>query len=213
MSPYELVDAFVQQRRLFIFTCLSVGVIALLFLFFQPSRYRGEVVLSITRTALSESAEYAYDEYYRFQADEKLAETITQYLMSMKGKQLVADRAALSRESYTQYTGHRLRIARLGTQLILAEYTMPSRAEADRVGEAISFVASSYVASLNEDARDSTWFTILTQDPVISENRWSIFQVMGAGVFGGIFLAFWAVLVRIFIEGYHRYRTTVANSS
>ncbi len=206
MSPYELIDAFIRQRRLFISICFAVMIGTLLFFVFQPSRYQGEVVLTITRTALSESTEYAYDEYYRFQADEKLAETITQYLMSMKGKQLVADRAELSRESYKQYTERRLRIARLGTQLILAEYAMPSRAETERIGEAIAFVASSYVASLNEDARDPTWFTILAQDPVVAETRWSIFRVMGIGMLGGVFLAFWAVLVRIFIEGYRRYR-------
>lgn len=206
MSPYDLIDIFVRQKKLFATLC-ACGVLASVgFLLFQPQRYRGEVVLTVTRTALADSAEYTYDEYYRLEADAKLADTVVQYLKSTTGKQMIAERAKLSEESYQRFTHDTLRIARLGTQLILTEYTLPNREEAVRLGEALAFVANRYVASLSEDARDLTWFTVLAEDPVVREAQWSALHVMGIGVFGGVFLAFWGVLVRVFSEGYRRHR-------
>lgn len=208
MSPYEFIDIFVRQKKLFATLC-ACGVLASVgFLLFQPQRYQGEVVLTVTRTALADSAEYTYDEYYRLEADAKLADTVVQYLKSATGKQMIAERATLSDESYQRFTHDSFRIARLGTQLMLAEYTLPSREETVRLGEALAYVANRYVASLSEDARDPTWFMILAEDPVVREAQWSALHAIGIGVFGGGFVAFWGVLARVFIEGYRRHRST-----
>lgn len=205
MSAYEFISLFVERKKTFLGTLLLVLCITFVFWMTQSSRYRGEVLLSVTRTAVEKSSDYAYDEYYRFQADEKLAETLAQYLESAPGKRMVAERARLSGKGYDQYVGAKLRVAKRGTNGILIQYKSSRHEEAIQLGEALTFAASAYVTSLNEDARDQTWFTVLSENPVIEEVKWSAFHLSLIGVFGGVFLAFWAVLLQFFGEEYQKY--------
>ncbi len=205
MSVYDFISLFVQRRKTFGGVFLLILCAAFVFWMTQPSQYRGEVLLSVTRTALEKSSDYAYDEYYRFQADEKLAETLTQYLESAPGKRVVAERARLSGKGYDQYVGAKLRVVKRGTNGILIQYKSSRYEEAVQLGEALDFAASAYVTSLNEDARDQTWFTVLSEDPVIEEVKWSASHLSLAGIFGGVFLAFWAVLLQFFVEEYQKY--------
>lgn len=205
MSIYQLIHIFVERKQTFLVTFLTVVIAVFVFSSSQSNSYRGEVLLSITRTALEEAADYRFDEYYRFQADERLAETLVQYLDSASGKRAVADKAKLSEKNRDQYLESKLRIAKRGTNGILVQYKAFGREESMRLGEALSLVANAYLILLNEDARDLTWFTVLSEPPVVAEAKWGIIRVVGVGFFGGIFLAFWAVLLQFFSEGYREY--------
>ena len=91
MTFTELVALFDREKRLFIGT-LGVAIILLLLAYqFQPVGYTSELLLSVTRTSVATTTEYAYDHFYRLQADERMAESISEYLQSETGKRDVAE--------------------------------------------------------------------------------------------------------------------------
>src|SRR5262245_41993460 len=141
MSPSELLHLFVTERRLFL-GCVVVAVAgAVVFSFTQPPRYMSEVILSVARTAIATTSQSAYDQFYRFQADERLADTLVSYLTSRTGRERVAERAALTPTAFQTYTGATLRAARFGTNLVQVEYTTHDRESAQKIGAALPTIA------------------------------------------------------------------------
>lgn len=205
MSCYALVQLFVERRRRFAQGFLLVVGAVFVFAMLQPLSYRTELTLSVTRTALPVTTEYAYDSYYRFQADKELADTLVQYLGSATGKQHIAELAGLSSSEYARFTEEELRIARRGANLIAIEYDTPDRALATRLGEALDQTANTYVATLNEDAREPAWFTVIASEPVSREYLLTPVRLVAIALIGGLLAGFWAVLLQYFWEGYRDY--------
>ncbi len=212
MSLYALVQLFVQERQRFVQGFLLVAVIVLAFAFFQPAAYRTELVLSVTRTALAPTTEYAYDSYYRFSADERLAESLVQYLGSATGKRSIAERAALGEAEYDRFISDKLRIARRSANLVMVEYDTRDRATAERLGEALDQAANAYVVGLNVDARDPAWFTVVASEPVSRELALTPARLTVIALLGGLFAGFWAVLLQHFWTGYQQFKTQVTRN-
>lgn len=211
MHIYALIHLFRQQARLFWLTMGISVVIATGFFFWQPARYVGEVWLSITRTAVTETTDYAYDKYYRLQADERMADTLVAYLMTQHGKQAVAERAGLRASAYTRYLDHSPRIGRRGSAGIVMEYVTDNLTDAQAIGEAVTVVANAYILRLNEDARERTWFTLVAEAPVIRAATFGALRLGLLGLGGGLFLGFWVVLGAHFWQGYRVYQRSTPN--
>lgn len=214
MSLYAWVALFERERRLGVSLFFAGIVLTWIGFALQPTQYSGAVMLTVTRTAVENTPDYRYDQFYRFQADERLAESLTQYLMSSVGKQSVAETARLDGVSFTVFTQSKLRVARLGTNLMNVEYRVHTREEAEQVAEALFQVANRFVALLNEDARERTWFTVLGERPVIEVARLGIVQILLIGSVIGLLVAFWGVLLRSFWQSYREHtRSSIKNQS
>lgn len=204
MTLVEFLHLFWASRRLFVGCLLIALLFALGYSFLQSPRYVSEVVLSVARTAASPTSDYAYDHYYRFQADERLADSLVSYLTSRTGRERVAERAELTSAEFQSYVGTTLRAARLGTNLIRIEYATSDRASAQRIGAALTTAANAYVGSLNEDARDPAWFLVLSDQPVIQGANLGGWRLLGLGIGGGVFVGFWVVLSRHVLSEYRK---------
>lgn len=206
MSVYALLELFHSYRRLFVGTILVFCVGGFLFFHFQRERYETEVLLSVTRTAVTEIADYAYDEFYRLQADERMADTLVAYLTSQSGKRAVAEQALLTGSVYEKYIDQTLRAGRQGANLVVVQYLTGDRAEAERIGEALALVANAKLLELNEDARDQTWFTVIGGTPMIERFLFGPMRVTALSLGGGVFIGFWGVLLVHFWRGYREYQ-------
>lgn len=205
MSLYAWIALFERERRLLATLFLTGLVLTWLGFTLQPAQYTGSAMLTVTRTAVENTPDYRYDQFYRFQADERLAESLTQYLMSSAGKQSVAEAARLDSTSFKDFTQNKLRVVRLGTNLMSVEYRVGTHEEAEHVSEALFQVANHFVALLNEDARERAWFTVLGESPVIEVARLGIVQILLIGSVIGLLIAFWGVLLRYFWRGYREH--------
>ncbi len=204
MTLTELVALFDREKRLFIGTLIGTMILSLLAYQFQPVRYTNELLLTVTRTSVPTTAEYAYDHFYRLQADERIAESISQYLQSETGKRDVAERAKLEGTEYQQYMGAKLKAVRLGTNGIKVNYRTNEVTGGEKIGEAMVFVVNEYIFSLNEDARQKEWFMIMGEKPIMQSAIWSLERFFLIGIVSGIFFGFWAVLGRYFWKNYQK---------
>lgn len=212
MSLYDWIALFERERRLFVSLLIAGIVLTWLGFTLQPVQYSGTTLLTVTRTAVENTPDYRYDQFYRFQADERLAESLTQYLMSSVGRQSVAEAARLDGASFTAFTQSKLHVARLGTNLLSVEYHVSSREEAEQVAEALFQVANRFVVLLNEDARERSWFTVLGESPVIEVARLGMVQILLIGSVIGLLVAFWVVLLRHFWWGYREHSQSSINN-
>ncbi len=204
MTFTELVALFERERRLFVGTVGVAITLSLLAYQFQPVKYANELLLSVTRTSVPVTAEYAYDHFYRLQADERMAESLSQYLQSETGKRDVAEKAKLEGNAYKQYTNAKLKTVKSGTNGIRVSYQTDEVALGQTLGEAMGMTANEYIFSLNEDAREKDWFTVIEKKPVTQSAAWSLERFLLIGILVGIFFGFWAVLGRYFWKNYQR---------
>lgn len=211
MTAYEFIALFLSRRRLLVGCVLLALSLSLVYFQVQPERYASELVLSVARTAPAPTAEFTYDHYYRFQADERLADTLVSYLGSRTGRERVAESAALKGEDFDRFLETPLRAARLGTNMVVIEYVTFDRALALRLGQALATTASTQVAALNEDAREAAWFTVLSEEPVIRLVPYSLVTLAAAGLVGGALVGFWAVLGSHFWAGYREHGRSKSN--
>ncbi len=204
MTLMELVRLFDRERRLFLGTLILVCLSAWMVYQFQKPHYKNELLLSVTRTAVLPTPDYTYDYFYRFQADERMAESLSHYLASRTGKRAVAEQAKLSGEAYKQYTEAKLKTGRLGTNLVKVEYLTPEVTGGAALGEALVTVANTYVYALNEDAQQKAWFTVIGGKPVTESALWSAGRFTVVALIVGSLVAFWTVLGRFFWRQYHK---------
>lgn len=208
MTLYEWIALF-ERKRLLVVGLISLALMSAWGYFLkQPDLYRSSFTLTVTRTALPRPTEYSYDHFYRFQADERLAESVVAYLGSASGKQRVAERAEVDPVSFRAFVQSKLRIARQGTNLMMVETPAVTRESAGRLSQALLTEAEGYLARLNEDARDPYWFTVVSDEPVIHSARFSLVRLTAIGGVIGILAAFWMVVGLHFWEGYRGYRQT-----
>ncbi len=206
MTFTELVAIFDRSRYLFLGTMFVTILVGIGAYQFQPVFYTNELILSVTRTSVTPTQEYSYDHFYRLQADERIAESLSQYLGSETGKRTVAERAKLSTEAYRTYTNARPKVVRLGTNIIKLQYKTRDVSEGVLLGEAIVAGANEYVFSLNEDARQKEWFTVIGEKPVTKSALWSLSRVVPVVTGVGLFVAFWAVLINYFWRNYQKHK-------
>ena len=133
MPLFEFIQLFEERRRTFLVVLGIVFLGAILVFQLQKPCYRTELLLTVTRTSVQSLPEYGYDHFYRFQADERMAESLVQYLSSETGKRDVAERAKLSEDAFRNYTAGKLKAVRLGTNIVKIEFTTPERGEGARL--------------------------------------------------------------------------------
>lgn len=202
MSFFEFFALFHDQRRFFGIVLGGVWVLVSGVYFFQPPRYINELWLTVTRTQVSTPTEYAYDHFYRFQADERLTESVAAFLMSDTGKQQIAEKAKLEDGTYQQFLEEKLKAVRQGTNELKVSYYTSSRDGGVRLGEAVLMSANAHVFAMNEDARQKEWFTIIGTKAVGESADWSFGRFVFLGLMAGFLVAFWAVVTRFFWSEY-----------
>lgn len=211
MSFYEFIQLFEERRRTFLMVLGVVLFGAVLVFQFQKPCYRTELLLTVTRTSVQSLPEYGYDHFYRFQADERMAESLVQYLSSETGKRDVAEQAKLAEDAFRNYTTSKLKAVRLGTNIVKIEFTTPERGVAGQVSEALSSMANQYLFNLNEDARQKEWFTVVDTVPVTQSKQWSLAYVMITGLAAGVFLGFWSVLLQYTWQTYKKHKASTTH--
>lgn len=201
MELRQFIALFVKEKRL-----IATIIIAVLFIGFFVYRLQGQwytntVLLSVTRIAPEETMEYRYDQLYRLQGDERMADTVARYLESGIGMKQVSEMANLNEVSVKFFIDGKVEALRTSSQLIQVNYRTKTPLEADRVGDALHETGERYVASLNEQAKDRNWFTLLATDAFVKDGRFTLLRTLGIALAIGALIAFWTVLIRWYWRG------------
>ena len=175
----------------------SIVFISLLWQGNQSERHGATLLLNISRSGSQQTSDYAYDGFYRLQADERFADTVVRWIGSPRGTEDILRDAGIETVSLrTKDLAGFFTVGRLSSQVIRVEYAMGDSESTEKIAGALTRTLNRYADELNRDARDPSWFTIIGSEPVIRDARISFEKVFGGsvavGIFFGIFLSLFA---------------------
>lgn len=194
MELRDFLQIFIRQRRLI--TGITAGAVIFGFLVYrlQAQRYDGSVLLSVTRTAAEVTPEYQYDEFYRLQADERMADTLARYLESEIGRRDAAQRVPFVGDRASTFIESKISTLRLSSTIVEVKYVAATPTEAKQIAEAFFETGEHYFAELNEQAQNRNWFTLVASNAAVKDGRFALPVMLGIAFSLGIIVAFWTVL-------------------
>jgi capsular polysaccharide biosynthesis protein len=171
------------------------------YFFFRPVSFDTSLFLNITRAGKQISDGYKYDDFYRLQADEKFAETIVEWLKSPRfvtdiNNEVGKNIENLSLKQLTKF----FQANKLSSQVVSVKFSAPDRKTAEKTSAAVFNILKIHTAQLNEDQKEDVWFEIKAQDPVIIQTKFDYKIIFLVSLLAGIFLSFWVVLFRHYLE-------------
>lgn len=201
MELREIVAIFQAQRRLF---GAIVGIFLLggiLFLLFQPQRHDVSLVLNVTRSGANVGSDYAYDDFYRLQADERFADTVVRWL-SLPGivNAIFEESSVDASRAVRRPLGNVFKAQRLSSQVIHVTYVTRDEDAARKTASALTSVINRETEKLNAAQQEKGWFVILADAPVVSDGAHGAASVLSLLILLGIFFGAWGVLLRHYLR-------------
>jgi capsular polysaccharide biosynthesis protein len=201
MELKEYLKIIKKNLRLFVGIVVCVLAVGFGYFLLRPVSYSTSLTLNITRSGVDNSQDYRYDDFYRLQADEKFAETVVQWL---KSPRIVTDINVEAGRNLEVLNLKQLtkvfQADKLSSQVVSVKFSTPDKKTAEKTALAVAEVLEKNTALLNEDQKESTWFEVKSQNPVIMESKPDYRAVFLFSLLAGIFLAFWGVMIRHYLE-------------
>jgi hypothetical protein len=158
----------------------------------QPMRFDATSLLNVTRSGSQQTSDYTYDGFYRLQADERFADTVVRWVGSPRGAEDILKEAGIETKMLgtADLTGF-FTVGRLSSQVIRVEYRAENESSAGKISHAMREVLNRYAEALNRDAKDPSWFTLESGDPVIRDGRIPLWKAIAVSGVVGLFLGLW----------------------
>jgi capsular polysaccharide biosynthesis protein len=189
-----------DKKTFFLIIALSIFTSVAYFVL-RPESYNVSMLFNITRNGSQQTADYRYDDFYRLQADEKFAETIVQWLKDPRIATDIYQGAGINVEKLSlRQRAKLLKAEKLSSQIISVNFSMASEDQGRKVAEITAGTVSKNVASLNDGQNEDSWFRIIAQDPIIIKNEGNIWTIIIFPLLFGIFIGFWAVMLRHYLR-------------
>lgn len=195
MELREFIGIFAKDRKVFFGIVLGAFILGVLVFRFQPNRYQATLLLNVTRGGSVETSDYRYDQFYRLQADERFADTVVRWLGAPRMRADIAAKAG-GVAPFSNFS-----VKRLSSQMIEVSYLSGTSVHFKEYATALTDRVNAETAKLNEAARDADWFTVIADEPVIADAKWSFLPLAIGSLALGIFVGFWTVLVRRYWKG------------
>ncbi len=195
MELKEFIKVFWNYRKTFVLVTAMTIALAFAWHLLLPQNYSASLMLNVTRTGTQQTSEYAYDDFYRLQADERFADTVVRWLGDPR---IISD--IYSSAKVSMHPSESLGAKRLSSQMISVTFASPTVEYAKKTASSIVDILNKQTEELNKQQKQSTWFYILGSEPVITVAGWPWPKVLVASLLVGAFLAFWTVLLRHYFE-------------
>jgi capsular polysaccharide biosynthesis protein len=195
MELKEVIKIFWKYRITFVTVVFLVVAFASVWKWALPKNYAASLMLNVTRSGTQQTSEYAYDDFYRLQADERFADTVVRWLGDPS---IIND--IYSSAKVSLHPSESLKGKRLSSQMISVTFVSPTIEDAKKTANSIIGTLNKQTEKLNEQQKQQTWFLIQGSSPVITVAGWPWLKILAASLFAGIFLAFWIVLGRHYFE-------------
>lgn len=196
MELKQIIALFRAQRKAFWATVLLCVVLGVVLQVTQKEHVTANLTLNVTRLGSDKTTDYQYHDFYRLQADERFADTVVRWLGSPR---IVSDIYG-SVASDDRSIARSIKAERLSSQMIQVTYSAPDEVAAQKLSRSIITQVNTETAALNKDQQEASWFTVVGNDPVAQDGRFSLAFVLAVSLALGLFLGFWTVLVRHYLE-------------
>ena len=190
MGIRDFASVLWTYRTLFAGTVMMFVVTGFLVWTLQPVGFLSEITMNVARTGVHATSDYAYDDFYRLQADERFADTVVRWLESPRIVNDIAKESNISREDIF------FDADRLSSQVIRVRYVAREESEAKEIAKALFLVLNQETTSLNRDRSRAGWFALVGETPSITDARFGKVRALSVSVFLGMFFGFLAVMFR-----------------
>jgi capsular polysaccharide biosynthesis protein len=196
MDLREYIKIIRENFGLFAGTVFLIVLGSFSYFMFRPIFYNISLTLNITRKGAQETTDYKFDNFYRLQADEKFAETIVQWLKSPRTVTEIYSKSGINPEQFTerQLTKY-FKAEKLSSQVVSVSFSAGSAEMAKKISNALPEIISKNTDRLNENQKENTWFEIIPQEAVVTQNTFDPVFVFAVFLIIGIFVAFWIVMI------------------
>lgn len=197
MELRDYIDIFKKQEKMFWVIVLISVLVAIVWQQNQSASYQATLLLNIGRGNVQNTDQYTYDSFYRLQADERFADTVVRWLGAPRVVEDIYATAGLDPKSVgIRDLKNAFTAKRLSSQVIEVTYADPDEKALKQISASAASVLNYYAESLNKENKESNWFVVIGSDPVIRDARFSLSLAMAVGLALGIFIGFWAALLR-----------------
>lgn len=201
MELKEYLQIFKVNIKLFVFVIALAVAGSFLYFFLKPVSYTASLIINITRSGMQETSEYRYDDFYRLQADEKFAETIVEWLKNPRTVVDVYAKAGIKDSDFSlRQMAKVFTPEKRSSQVVAVSFSAGNEKSAEEISNALVAVVSQNIQMLNEKQNEDSWFEVVAQDPVIVLDSMRIIVVLLSSLAMGVFLGFWAVMVRHYLK-------------
>lgn len=201
MELKEYIKIIKKSQKLFFGTIFVIVAIALGYFYFLPVRYDASLTFNITRAGSQETADYKYDDYYRLQADERFVDTIVAWLKSPRVVSDIYTAANMDKDAFSlRGLSKNLAAEKRSSQVVAVTFSADTPAEAQKISAGLVNVINGNTEALNKDQKENNWFKIIYGAPVIAKYQPNYGIIFLAALCLGIFLAFWAALVKHYLN-------------
>jgi len=193
MELKEYIAIFKKYSKFFLLVAISIAATIFVFQLIKPLTYKASLTLNITRTGSQKTEDYKYDEFYRLQADERFADTVVRWMTLPGITADISDNAGIGEDE-------KFKAKRLSSQVIEVTYITSDIKTAQKLSDSIIKTLNVETEKLNEFQKNETWFKILGDKPIITDNKPALWKSILVGLLIGFFLGFWAVLIKYYLE-------------
>lgn len=201
MELKEYLQILKKNLKLFLFFPASLVLVSLLYFYiFRPVSYDTSISLNISRSGSQDTSEYKYDDFYRLQADEKFAETITQWMRDPRVTEDIYLGAGVNTVKMSiRQLSKSLRAEKLSSQLVSVKFSSMDIKTSEKISQSLEKTISQNTENLNKNQKESTWFEIVFGEPVVRKYDPGILISFFAPLVLGLFLGVWGVLVKHYL--------------
>ena len=200
----ELKQYFQMMKKnftLFVWILGATFFLVLGYFFFRPLSYNTSLTINISRLGTQETSDYRFDDFYRLQADEKFAETIVEWL---KSPQIISEIYSQSGIDLGEKSLKKIvrifKAEKRSSQVVFVEFSASSEKDAQEISKNLIKIISQETEKLNVKQKNKDWFFVLGNEPVIRKNTPDYLKVIGGTILAGLFLSFWGVLLKHYLE-------------
>lgn len=205
MELREFLKIFIKYKKSFFGMILIFILSGVTYFFLQPENFKTSLTLNISRSSqFIESQEYAYDDFYRLQADERFADTVVRWLDSPRVVENILREAGFINLNNQNLSDKQLRgfftAKRMSSQVIDLTFITTNVSQATELADAIKMNLNSETEKLNEKQKQEGWFIILGDEPVITSNEKGLLFLVALSGMTGLFVAFFITMFRFYWE-------------
>lgn len=181
---------FVRHAKLFFGVFSGFVLLSIVVFLFQPAKFEASLTLNVSRSGSQSTPDYTYDQFYRLQADERFADTVVRWLAAPSVRSDIRSSAGVSASVVDSIVAKRL-----SSQMIAVTYSSQDRIGFGEMSRAVSGTLNAETAKLNALSKDTDWFVVLSDEPVVSDARIPARIMIPSGAALGAFFGFWIVLL------------------
>lgn len=197
MELREFLKIFIDYKKTFFGIITFFILCGIVYFFVQPETYKASLTLNISRGNESNLNEYAYDDFYRLQADERFADTVVRWLESpWVVKNILYN--FFGKNSFITFNDKQLRgffsAKRMSSQVIDVTFFVSDKKDAKVISDDLKAVINQEAEKLNDRQKQERWFVVLGDDPVVTSNEKGLLFLLVLTGMMGLFVGFVAVM-------------------